>query len=107
MLKESPMRIPLDLVGSILNFIGGAFLTWDALTVRKKIKGESGIRDLQEALEKKGAGDLLTHDGHPLGNEQTFQVWLSLPSLVRTKIGFLLITVGFLLDLITKCDQAF
>jgi len=96
------MRIPLDLVSSIMNFLGGAFLTWDALYIKQRIQAETGIRRLQEGLEELGAGDLLTYHGKPLKEGETLQFWLASRPLRWTKIGFVLMTLGFLLDCLAK-----
>lgn len=92
----------LEVISSIMNFAGGAFLTWDALYIKQKIQAKTGIQRLQEGLAEMGAGDLLTHRGKPLKEGQTFQLWLSSRPLRWTKIGFALMTLGFLLDLVTK-----
>jgi hypothetical protein len=65
------MRISLDLISSVLNFAGGAFLTWDALRIEKKFQAETGIRSLQEGLAEIGAADVLTHRGKTLREGQT------------------------------------
>ena len=65
------MKISWDVISSILNFVGGVILTWDALSVRK-IQVEAGARHLQEGLEKEaGLGDLLTYKGRSLSQETT------------------------------------
>jgi hypothetical protein len=95
------MKIPLDVLGSILNFVGGVILIWDALSVRK-VLAEAGARQLQEGLEKVGLGDLLTFKGQPLSDATTFQLWSSKRSRHWAWIGLLVMTGGFLLDILAK-----
>ncbi len=96
------MTISLDLVSSFVNFAGGACLTWDALYIKQRIQAETGIRRLQEGLAEMGEGDLLTYRGKTLSEGKTFQLWLSSRPLRLTKIGFVLMTLGFLLDFFAK-----
>jgi len=91
--------IPLDLVGSVLNFAGGAVLTLDALRVRARIRAEDGAQQLQELLEKSGAGQLLTDKaGRPLNSPARLKLWLSASSLRWAWLGFALMTLGFLAE---------
>ena len=95
------MKIPLDVLSSILNFAGGVILTWDALSVRK-IQVEAGSRHLQEGLAEAGLGDLLTFKGRSVRDETTFQLWASRRSRLWALIGLLVMTAGFLLDILAK-----
>jgi hypothetical protein len=89
-----------DIAGAIFMFAGGALLTWDALTTRKRTKRDRGAEVLNEILE--GDNPLKDLSGRPLEDHRNLDRWLSRGPLKRTWIGFLLTTLGFLLDLVAK-----
>ena len=95
------MKIPLDILGSVLNFVGGVILTWDALSVRK-VLAEAGARQIQEGLQKAGLGELLTFKGQPLSDATTFQLWSSRRSRLWARVGLVVMTIGFLVDILVK-----
>lgn len=87
----------LELGGKVLSFAGGALLTFDMLRVRQGIEAESGGK----ALLKAGAGKALrARDGTAVQNEAALRLLLSRSSTTRAWIGFLLMTCGFLLEII-------
>jgi hypothetical protein len=102
--KENAMKLKLalELLGSLLTFAGGAILTWDALMVRRRILSERGIQDIQDRLEKAGAGDILTYKGRPLSEQINLQLLLAEKTLIRTRVGLGLVTAGFLFDFLGK-----
>jgi hypothetical protein len=70
--------------------------------VRQRVLSESGIKALQEVLAKAGAPDSLTYKRRPLSREGNLQLLLAEKSLIRARIGLILLTVGFLLDFLGK-----
>lgn len=92
--------INLELCGTVLNFLGGAVLSWDALTV-KKVKTEIGARHLREIFQGVGLLDRLTDNkGIPLKDEEEVQLWRARRSLPWTRTGFILMTLGFFLEIL-------
>ena len=95
------MNSALDFWGSALSFAGGVVLTWETLSVKRQIKEESGARQLLEALAKIGAPDALKDaNGRPISQERALQLWFAQRSLRWGWVGFVLMTVGFLLEMI-------
>lgn len=93
----------LELWGAVLSFAGGAALSWEALTV-KKVKAGIGARHLQRIFQEIGLQDQLTDDkGKPLGGEEELQLWHTRRSLGWTRAGFILMTLGFLLQVLSFC----
>lgn len=90
---------PWGLFSAALNFAGGAVLTLDALTIRRRIRAASGTRKLQEILTKLGRPDVLMGpDAKPLNSDAAIDLWLSTRTLEWTRVGFALMTAGFLID---------
>jgi len=93
----------LALYGKIASFAGGLMLSWDALTVQRRIKIEAGAHKLQDILNNAGLGDQLKdRRGQSLKSEERLQLWLARRSLPWTQLGFILMTLGFLLDLVSS-----
>lgn len=94
----------LGLSGSVLNFAGGAFLVYDSLRARKKTLAHFGRRKLAESNAKSSGGSPLyeTPDGKPLATELDWELWHTELALKWTWVGFLLISAGFLLDIIGR-----
>lgn len=91
----------LEIWSSILNFLGGAILSWDAFRVRRRVREESGARRFQEIMRQVGGGEVLkTKEGDPVNTEKALKLWLSERSLKYAVIGFALMTAGFLLHLL-------
>ena len=94
---------PLGILGSTLSFAGGAVLTLDALTIRKRIRAASGTAKLQQVLAKMGRPDVLKDPlGKPLDSKVSIDLWLAARSLEWTRAGLAMMTLGFLLDLASR-----
>lgn len=95
------MKSLLELLAKMVGFAGGLILTLDALSIRRKIRIEAGARLLIGTFEKSGKGDLLKDSaGQPLSDPRVFQVWLARRPLIFAIVGFALVTLGFVLDLL-------
>jgi hypothetical protein len=99
----------LEICSSLLTFAGGTLLTLDALLIGRRIRTERGARRLQRALEKrkKSAPEyrsftLKDENGKPLKTETELSLWLAKTTLHWAWRGYLLMTAGFVLDLIAK-----
>jgi hypothetical protein len=90
----------LDVLGGVLMFVGGLVLTVDALTVRRRARRDRGATILNEILQ--GDNPVKDLEGRSLQDRTNLELWLSRAPLRRTWIGFLLTTLGFLLDLAGK-----
>jgi len=92
-----------EILGSILNFAGGAVLTYEALIVKDKIYSEENVREIQESFRARGLENQVTYKGRPVSKLQEI---MAEASLYRAKLGAILMTVGFLLDIAGKlpCD---
>jgi hypothetical protein len=94
------MAYDLALCGKIVSFLGGATLSLDALTVRRRIKIEAGAQQLQAIFAKVGLENQLKDGrGRALNDNEVLQLWLAKRSLPWTQVGFILMTLGFLVDL--------
>jgi hypothetical protein len=96
----------LGLTGAVLNFFGGAFLVYDSLRPRSKNFAAAGAKEFAEEQQKRlreGKKALYeTHDNKPLATELQWTVWLGQRSLQWTWVGFLLMSLGFLLDVFNR-----
>ncbi|OFV95242.1 MAG: hypothetical protein A3H28_07135 [Acidobacteria bacterium RIFCSPLOWO2_02_FULL_61_28] len=95
--------LSLDLFSSILSFLGGAILSIDALRVKRSIGEESSAKHFLEILEKiPGSVGLRDKHGKSLNTERALQLWLSERSFQWAWLGFVLMTAGFFLEILTK-----
>lgn len=96
------------MVASLLTLLGGLALSLEALFIRRKIRTEAGAQRLLEIMKAHGADDVLTDpkSGKPLNKEKALRLWFAERSLRWSWVGFGLLTVGFLLDLIAKWKAA-
>jgi len=90
----------LELFSAILSFLGGAFLSIDALRSRERIRAESGASKFLEVLKKETATDLRDEHGAPLKSEAALRLWLTNQSTRWAWLGFALMTVGFVLQIL-------
>jgi len=91
----------LEFWGAVLNFLGGAILSWDILTT-KRIKTRIGAQHLQKIFQQVGLGDKLTDDeGKPLTDEDQLLLWHASRSLGWARAGFIMMTLGFLLEILS------
>jgi hypothetical protein len=101
------MPISFELFGAILSFLGGAFLSIDALRARRRIRVESGAKAFMKILDAHDKKDLLTDDdGKPLSSETALQLWLARQSTRWAWVGFLLMTAGFVLQIFVASNRA-
>ena len=86
----------LEVGSSVFSFVGGAILAVDAFSARKTAKLKKSARELEERID-----DLFKRKS---SEEVTAQLEDSLAERTRqlTIIGFAILTLGFLLDLIVK-----
>ena len=100
------MPISLELCGAILSFLGGAFLSIDALRTRRRIRVESGAKAFMKILEAHDNKDLLTDEyGKQLSSETLVQLWLARQSTRWAWVGFLLMTAGFVLQIFVASNR--
>ncbi len=96
----------LEIWSSLLTFAGGVFLTVDGLVAASKIHAESGgERFLAAVLRRKI--QVVGDDGQPLTNPTDLRAWLARKVQRRSWLGFALITLGFLIDLVSKVAAIF
>jgi hypothetical protein len=82
-----------ELVAVFLNFLGGGFLAWDALSPVAKIYVEKG-REKYEAYKAKRGKTTVKKTGKALDSTSRSQL--------LARLGFLAMTSGFLLDFLLK-----
>jgi hypothetical protein len=93
----------LGMVASLLALLGGLALSLEALFVGRKIRTEAGAQRLLEIMKAHGAEDVLVDkSGKPLNKEKALRLWFAERSLRWSWLGFGLLALGFLLDLIAK-----
>lgn len=104
--KMSAASFGFGVSGAVLNFAGGLFLIIDSIRVRNKVLAQAGADEVakyEAKRAKKGKKPLYTDGtGKPLATEVQWALWLANRALTRTWIGFLLISVGFFLDFISR-----
>ncbi len=97
------MAQKLEIAASFLTFAGSAVLLIDILCIRHRISAESGARKLLRILSERGVGEVLTDKkGNPLSSEKALQLWFAGPTLLWGRVGLLLLTLGFIFDLVAK-----
>jgi hypothetical protein len=94
----------LGICGAGLNFAGGAFLVYEALRLPRKVLAAYGARAAAEdEAQKTGKPARYVDDkGKPLKNLLDWEIWMSKKVQYRNWFGFSLVTVGFLLDLLSR-----
>jgi len=93
----------LEISSSLVAFVGGALLTRESLRVRGRIRAESGLERLRQILEAERAGGVLTDkDGKSLDSKEALQLWFAERTVRYSWVGFILVSLGFILDLIAK-----
>ena len=92
-----------EIIVTILNFSGATVLCIDALRIKRSGKERIGAEKLVQHLESIGKGELLTDkDGNPLNSKEVLEEWLGRRTEQLGWTGFVLLALGFLLDLIVK-----
>jgi hypothetical protein len=93
----------LEILVSIINFFGAAILCADALRIKRSVKEKAGAEKLVQYLRSAGKSDLISDEkGKPLDSQHALDEWLAGRTLRLGWVGFMLITLGFLIDLIAK-----
>jgi hypothetical protein len=93
----------LEIIVPIFNFSGAAILCIDALRIKQNIKEKVGAKELLDYLQAfNKPGAVRDEQGKPLDSQEAIDKWLAHRSLQFGWIGFILLALGFLLDLIAK-----
>jgi hypothetical protein len=89
----------LESAASALGFLGGALLSWDAINGVTRIREERGKDAVQQAMRN---GE--PSAGYSADTDATYSTRLSFArkSVWLTRIGFMGMTLGFLLDLFAR-----
>lgn len=90
----------LELFSAILSFLGGGFLSIDALRSRRRVRAESGATELLKILNQEAAANLTDEDGKPLNSEAALRLWLTKQTSRWAWLGFALMTAGFVLQIV-------
>lgn len=92
----------LEIWGSILNFAGGALLSYDPLYAKRRVLAESGAKLFLGVAMRLKLKNLKTASGEPLDSEERLQTASAERSEKLARYGFVVMTAGFLLDLLAK-----
>jgi hypothetical protein len=91
----------LELAASFFGFLGGSVLSLDALFAVRRARSERGKQAVGEAV-KKAQGEYVDDQDKVLTSVYALQLLFARRSALAARIGFGLMTAGFLLDLISK-----
>lgn len=91
----------LEIWGSILSFLGGAILSIDALFAVGRVYEETGHEAIQEAVREVN-GQYVDKNGNPASTALRAKIWFASQSANLAKLGFSVMTLGFLLDMLSK-----
>jgi hypothetical protein len=93
----------LGLLGSILTFSGGGILSLDALRAPRRIREMSGANQFLRILKAFGRGQSLNDkEGNTLDSSDALALWFAARSRWWARAGFLLMTAGFLCDILER-----
>lgn len=93
----------VGLLGSVITFCGGALLSIDSVLVARHLRTQKGGEALLRGLERHGVRGILVDDkGSPLVTPTQLQLWLLRGPQNRAIFGFLLVTSGFLLEIMSR-----
>ena len=90
-----------ELAASILGFLGGATLSAEALFAVRRARSERGKESVREAVQK-AQGVYVDEDDKVLTSAYALHLLFARRVAAAGRIGFGLITLGFLMDLIAK-----
>ena len=90
-----------ELAASFFGFLGGAVLSLDALFAVRRARSERGKEAVQKAVEK-AQGVYVDDKDKLLTSAYALQLLFARRTAVIGRIGFGLMTLGFLMDLIAK-----
>ena len=91
-----------EISASVLGFAGGALLSFDAIYGRQRLLQEEGKNAAREGAEEHRATFVDPHRSKPIAGESGVRIWFAERSQRWNRMGFLLLTAGFLIDLIGK-----
>ena len=95
-----------QVLASTLNFLGGGVLCWDTLRVRRNLREKAGAQKIARILDLLASKVTLTDEkGNPLNTEQAIDQWLAGRTFTLGWLGFVLMTLGFLVDLVLKLQD--
>ena len=90
-----------ELAGSIFGFLGGAVLSLDALLAVNRARSERGKEAVQQAVQK-ARGVYVDDNDKALTSTYALHLLFARRVAFAGRIGFGLMTIGFLLELIAK-----
>ena len=90
-----------ELAASISGFLGGTVLSLDALFAVRRARSERGKEAVQNAVQK-AEGVYVDDKDKVLTSAYALQLLFARRTAVIGRIGFGLMTLGFLMDLIAK-----
>jgi hypothetical protein len=90
-----------ELAASIFGFVGGAVLSFEALFAVYRARSERGKEAVRKAVER-AQGVYVDDKDKLLTSAYALQLLFARRTAVVGRIGFGLMTLGFLMDLIAK-----
>ena len=91
-----------EISASILGFAGAALLSVDAIYGSRRVLQEEGKNAAREGAEKHKGTLVDPHKSQPVQGESGVKIWFAKRSQKWNRLGFLLMTAGFLVDLMGK-----
>jgi len=91
-----------EVSAAVLGFAGAALLSIDAIYGEQRALQEEGKNAAREAAEDHQATLVDPHGNQPIEGESGVKVWFAKRSQKWNRMGFLLMTAGFLVDLVGK-----
>lgn len=91
-----------ELSAAVLGFAGAALLSVDAIYGKQRVLQEEGKNAAREGAEGHHATLVDQHTNQPIAGEAGVRAWFAGRSQKWNRIGFLLMTVGFLCDFAAK-----
>jgi len=91
----------IEISASVLGFLGGSVLSLDALCAVRRVRQEKGKDEIRQAVEEAG-GHYVDSRGNSLASDFSLRRWFASRSVLWARIGFSLMTLGFLLDILGK-----
>jgi hypothetical protein len=90
----------LEIAASALGFLGGVLLSWDAIHAVRRIREQRGNEEVEKAMSN---GDD-PPAGQSAATDAAYSTRLSFArkSVWLARIGFIAMTLGFLLDLFAR-----
>jgi hypothetical protein len=92
----------LEIAASAFGFLGGAVLSLDALRAVSRARSEKGKSMVNEAIDNAKKEPHADDPDKLKASAYALQLLIARRSALAARIGFGLVTLGFLLDLISK-----